>query len=279
VAEIASAGENVWRIQLADRKSGAAQRVALEILLPVTEQLWFWALIGTVLLSLLLAAWRYLTALRLQREHALDRERGRIARDIHDDLGTSLTRISVLAENATTQPCDLAQAQEYLKTVWDVAQEMTCTMDEIVWAINPSHDSLDSLATYFGSYAAQAAKEAGLRCRLDFPMSLPGWKLSAEKRHHLFLAFKEAVGNVLKHAHASEMKVGLMATADGFELFVEDNGRGLPDGLGVAGSQNGNGLVNMRHRMTQLNGTLRVDRPAGGGTRMTFAVSATALQE
>ena len=278
VAEIASAGENVWRIQLADRTSGVAQMVKLEILLPVTEQIWFWALIGTVLLSLLLAAWRYLTALRLQREHALDRERGRIARDIHDDLGTSLTRISVLAENATTQSCDWAQVQEYFRTVRDVAQEMTCTMDEIVWAINPSHDSLDSLATYFGSYAAQAAKEAGLRCRLDFPMSLPVWKLSAEKRHHLFLAFKEAVGNVLKHAHATEMKVGLIVTADGFELFVEDNGRGLPDGLGEAGSKDGNGIVNMHHRMTQLNGAFRIASPAGGGTRITFAISITALQ-
>ncbi len=279
VAEIASAGEYVWRIRLADRKSGMAQRVTLAILLPVTQQLWFWTLIGTLLLSLLFAAWRYLTALRLQREHALDRERGRIARDIHDDLGTSLTRISVLAENATTQPCELAQAKEYLSTVRDIAQEMTCTMDEIVWAINPSHDSLDSLATYFGSYAAQAAKEAGLRCRLDLPMLLPGWKLSAEKRHHLFLAFKEAVGNVLKHAHATEMKVGLTATADGFELFVEDNGRGLTNGLGVAGSQSGNGLANMRHRMTQVNGTFHIDSPACGGTRITFAVSATALRE
>jgi len=152
-------------------------------------------------------------------------------------------------------------------------------MDEIVWAINPKHDSLDSLATYLGSYAAQAAKEAGLRCRLDLPLSLPGWKLSAEKRHQLFLAFKEAVGNVIKHAHATEMKVGLTATAVGFELFIEDNGRGLLAGQESAGSQGGNGLANMRHRLTQLNGTFRMDSPTGGGTRITFAVSAAALQE
>jgi signal transduction histidine kinase len=279
VAEIASAGEYVWRINLVDRQCGAPQRVVLGILLPVTRQIWFWVLIATVVLSLLFAAWRYVAALRLQREHALDRERGRIARDIHDDLGTSLTRISVLAENATTELCELAQVKESVRMVWDIAQEMTRKMDEIVWAINPSHDSLDSLATYLGSYAARAAKEAGLRCRLDLPIQLPGWQLSAEKRYQLFLAFKEAVGNVLKHARASEIKVGLTVTADGLELFVKDNGRGLPGGPGVPGVQAGNGLVNMRHRLTQLNGTFRIDSPACGGTRITFAVPATVLQE
>jgi signal transduction histidine kinase len=278
VTGVAPAGENAWRISIAGRKCGVPQRIDLNVLLPMTQQIWFWVLIGAVLLSLLLSAWRYLTVLRLKREHALDRERGRIARDIHDDLGTSLTRISVLAENATTEPCELSQVKEDVRSVWAIAQEMTRAMDEIVWAINPSHDSLDSLATYFGSYTALVAKEAGLRCRLDFPLTLPEWKLSAEKRHHLFLAFKEAVGNVLKHAHATELKVGLTATPEKVELFIEDNGQGVPDGLHAAGSQNGNGLVNMRHRMTQMNGSFHIDSPAGGGTRITFAVPATALK-
>ncbi|MEI7900117.1 MAG: histidine kinase [bacterium] len=224
-------------------------------------------------------AWRYVAGVRLQHEFALEQERARIARDIHDDLGTSLTRISVLAENATTGSREPAQVREEFGMVRNIAREMTRTMDEIVWAINPSHDSLDSLATYFGSYAGRAAKDAGLRCRLELPLHLPEWRLSAEKRHQLFLAFKEAVGNVLKHARATEIKVGLTVTADGVELFVADNGRGLPGGPGAPGVRTGNGLENMRHRLTQLNGTFRIESPARGGIRVTFAIPATAVQE
>ena len=82
-------------------------------------------------------------------------------------------------------------------------------MGEIVWAVNPQHDTLDSLATYLQKFAQSFLQTANLRCRLDLPMELPSWTVNAEVRHNLYLAFKEALNNVVKHAAASEVRISL----------------------------------------------------------------------
>src|SRR5207237_10090099 len=133
---------------------------------------------------------------QLERQQALERERARIARDIHDDLGASLTRISMLSQTVRGELEDHQQAALDADQIYSTARELTRAMDEIVWAVNPKHDSLDSLVTYLGRFAQTFLSGAGIRCRLDVPLHLPSWALTAEIRHNLFLAFKETLNNV-----------------------------------------------------------------------------------
>ncbi len=211
----------------------------------------------------------------LERQRLLERERTRIARDIHDDLGASLTRITMLSQGvrAGVEPGSPAAAD--LDRIYGTARELTRAMDEIVWAVNPQHDTLDSLVTYLGRFAQQFLSAAGIRCRLDVPMNLPVWALSSETRHHVFLAFKEALNNIVKHAQATEARLSLEVAPEGILLTLADNGRGFaphsgesissPDTSRVAG---GNGLANMRRRMEAIGGACAWDTAPGEGTRV-----------
>jgi signal transduction histidine kinase len=220
VTGIAQAGEYVWRIGLAERQRGVAQRVALKVMLPVTQQLWFWLLIAMVVVSLVFTGWRYLVGLRLQREHALDRERARIARDMHDDMGSTLARILMLSETSGTP---LPPGVGQLAKIHQAALEMTRAMDEIVWAVNPRNDWLDRLAMYLDAYAQELLDPAGVESRVDFPSPLPQRSLSAPVRHNLFQAFKEALTNLLRHAGARRVFIELTEQASGFVLSIEDD--------------------------------------------------------
>jgi ligand-binding sensor domain-containing protein/signal transduction histidine kinase len=219
---------------------------------------------------------------RLERQRALERERARIARDIHDDLGASLTRITLLSQSARAEH-ERPAGDSDLDQIYDTARELTRAMDEIVWAVNPQHDSLDSLATYLGRFAQDFLAAAHVRCRLDFPMQLPAWPLTAEVRHNLFLAFKEALNNAVKHAASTEVRVSLSINPLGFSLRVEDHGVGfiMPARAGHANgngapesdrADSGNGLVNMRQRLDEIGGLCEIRSVPDEGTLVTFTV-------
>ncbi len=164
---------------------------------------------------------------RLQRQQAVERERARIARDIHDDLGAGLTRVSLLSESVSAEEVSPPRAAEVLNSIFLATREMTQAMDEIVWAVNPQHDTLDSLAAYLGKFAQDFLEGTGLRCRLDMSVQLPNWRLEAEVRHNLFLAFKESLTNALRHAGATEVRISLATNSHAFTIVVEDNGKGF----------------------------------------------------
>ena len=138
-----------------------------------------------------------------ERQQAIERERTRIAKDIHDHLGANLTRISLLSQSAHGELENPAQAAAQLDRIYETSRELTRSMDEIVWAVNPQHDTLDSLASYLGNFAQEYLGSLGIRCRLDVPLQLPHWPITAEMRHNVFLAFKEALHNVVKHSGAT----------------------------------------------------------------------------
>lgn len=218
---------------------------------------------------------------RLERQRALERERARIARDIHDDLGASLTRISLLSQSARGELDDRPAAAADVDQIYATSRELTRAMDEIVWAVNPKHDTLDSLVAYLGRFAQNFLSTAGIRCRLDVPLHVPSWALTAEVRHNVFLAFKEALNNVVKHARASEVHISLELKPGGFMLVVADNGRGFAwdpqtgqtvltaDGSRAAA---GNGLANMQKRLEEVGGCCGWDTAPGEGTRAKLVI-------
>jgi signal transduction histidine kinase len=214
-----------------------------------------------------------------ERQRALERERARIAKDIHDDLGASLTRIAMLTQSASKELQHPEVASAHLKRIYGTARELTRAMDEIVWAVNPRHDTLDSVATYLSRFAQDFLEATSVRCRLQMPVRLPTWALSAELRHNLFLAFKEALHNVVKHAQASEVRISLAPQSSSFTLSVADNGRGFAEKNAAAQTElvgdrlsAGNGLENMRRRMEEVGGSCLLETVPGKGTTVSFIV-------
>jgi signal transduction histidine kinase len=279
VVGLTSAGENVWKLSLKERRAGEIQRVELGIPQPVTRQAWFWIMCGVLLVSLIFSGWRYvvwqrtqLALSRLEQTTARQQERSRIAKDIHDDIGASLTRILLHSKAArremSGQPARLPERLEAIETT---AVDMTRVMDEIVWAVNPRNDTFDGLVTYLGRYAEEFLKLAGLRCRLDLPLDMPAWSVEAKVRHGLFLAFKEALNNVAKHAAASTVRVSVRMVTDGFELSIEDDGKGFKVGSGERADRNG--LDNMRSRLAEIGGACVIESEPGRGTCVRFRMA------
>lgn len=216
----------------------------------------------------------------LRRAQALEHERTRIAQDIHDDLGASLTRIGMHSEAALASLNDPAAAAIDVEQIYSTARDLTRAMDEIVWAVNPVHDTLESLIDYLARTAQSLLHQTGIRCRLDVPVNIPSHVVHAEVRHNLFLAFKEAINNVIKHSEATELNFSFRVDADRYAVLVQDDGKGFdpaileeaPDLADEARLSSGNGLWNMKQRMAQIGGQCRMESKPGRGTSVEFAI-------
>src|SRR5262249_40669626 len=158
------------------------------------------AIIGTVHFVSTQKLQKQLAAMRQQE--ALEMERARIARDLHDQLGANLTQVALLGEMAESDKALPDQVEEHARKKSQTARETTRALDEIVWTVNPSNDTLDGLINYVCKYAQEFLALAGLRYRLEVPPQLPPTPIAPELRHNVFLAAKEAVNNVVKHSQA-----------------------------------------------------------------------------
>jgi ligand-binding sensor domain-containing protein/signal transduction histidine kinase len=193
----------------------------------------------------------------LERDRALERERSRIARDLHDDLGSRLTLIAMMADpSAGTAGGRIA----------DAALDAARAMDELVWTVNARNDTVEGFAYYLAQFAEEQIVAAGIRCRMMLPEALPDRPLSAEVRRHLYLACKEAVNNAVKHAGAGEIRVSLSVLDHRLQVEIADDGRGLPADV----DRTGNGLRNYRERMAAVGGTATVESAPAAGTTVTF---------
>ena len=204
-----------------------------------------------------------------QQKELIEHERARIARDLHDQLGANLTQITLLGEMAETDKEIPAEIEQHAQQICATARDTTRSLDEIVWAVNPSNDTLESLANYACKYAQDYFAMAGVSYRAELPPGLPPVPILPEVRHNVFLAFKEAVNNVVKHAQATEARVKLQLEPGRFVLSVADNGRGLGD---LSQKQLRNGLRNMRRRLSDVHGQFDLAPAAPTGTVVTLTV-------
>jgi ligand-binding sensor domain-containing protein/signal transduction histidine kinase len=239
---------------------------------------WFRTAASLCLVGIVVAVVRYLSTQKLRRrlqlleqQEALEKERSRIARDLHDQLGANLTQVALLSEMAEADKHSPAEIESHAQQISQTARETTRSLDEIVWAVNPSNDTLEGLTNYVCKYAQEYLALAGLRYRADVPAQLPAITIPPEVRHNVFLAFKEAVNNVVKHAQASEVRVRLQLQPGNFALSIEDNGRGL-GGRDANAAPARNGLRNMRKRMEDIHGEFSINPGTGGGTIVCLTV-------
>ncbi len=232
------------------------------------------AILAGVILSVRIVERRkYQRRLQLaEQERALERERARIAQDLHDDLGSSLARISLLSGLASADAQNPRELATHVAKIAQSADETVRALEEIVWAVRPGSDTLQSLVEYIAHFATELFEGNVTRCRLDLPHDLPAHPLPPEVRHNLFLIVKEALTNVLKHSEAREVRVQAKADADKLEILVQDDGRGFTP-ASAAALEKGNGLGNMQRRAAALGGVWTVTSRPGQGTTVRLTVN------
>jgi signal transduction histidine kinase len=257
--------------------TGAMVSLPITVVPPFWQSTWFRGGVLMLIVGTLVAGVRYATGRKMKlqfelmdRQRALELERTRIARDIHDDLGANLTQIALLSELAQTDLEEPALARSHLKGIFTTAGAVARQLDEIVWAITPANDTLEQFASYVCKYAQDNLRVAGIRCRLDVPEPVPDYSMTSAQRHDLFLAAKEALHNVVKHAHSDQVWLRLKVEGDALVLVIEDNGKGI-DKRSVSAAT-GHGLANMRNRLKYVGGTFEQKSETGLGTSVRLEV-------
>lgn len=239
---------------------------------PHVWQTWWFQAAGLALAALFLGGSVFLAVRRKWRRQlervemqlSVERERARIAQDIHDGVGANLTEIAWLAEVAEKEALNPEEVRAQARKISGTARETVQAFDEIVWAVLPQNDTLSSLVEYLGRRVDELFENTPTRCWFSAPPDLPAVVVPAEVRHSFYLACKEALHNVTRHAGATEVRVRV-AVADGcLRVEIEDNGRGFDPASARAG---GNGLRNMRRRFAALGGAFDLDSRPGQGTR------------
>jgi signal transduction histidine kinase len=242
------------------------------------ETWWFRGLSGAALLAVVVLTVRlvekrkYQRQLRLaEQEQALARERARIAQDLHDDLGSALTRLSLLSALLRADKDSPALVGQHADKISQAAGQTVRALEEIVWALRPGSDTLQGLVEYIAHFAKELFEGDAAQCRLDLPHDLPARALPPEMRHNIFLIVKEALTNALKHAGAREVLVRAQASDASLEIEVRDDGRGF-DSRQPPAPGRGHGLGNMRNRAAAMHGALTVASAAGEGASVRLTV-------
>lgn len=272
---LAANSDGIWN------KSGASLAF---VVLPFFWETWWFkiCLAGTVCGGLALAVTlalhrrHRLVLERLERRHDMERERTRIARDMHDEIGSKLARISYLSEIVKAEGKGPGPAESTVDSLSRTARDLLQSLDRMLWAVNPRNDSLERLSAYLNRYAAEYFQNTPIRCHLAFPENLPPIPLTAEIRHNIFLAFQEALANALKHSKATKISAELVCHNGTIEISVADNGCGFIIESRTEAAKfeiEGHfGLLGMCDRLRSIGGHCHIQSLPAGGTLIKFVV-------
>ncbi|OGU65982.1 MAG: hypothetical protein A2X62_08200 [Stygiobacter sp. GWC2_38_9] len=240
------------------------------VLPPFYMTWWFKAAVILIALGIVIAVIRFMIMRRVreriiksEHEAAMERERLRIARDLHDEIGSRLTEIRLVSEMAKQKNVSANDVLEKLEEISSASENVVTTFSEIVWSLNPKNDSLENLASFIGQCSTEFLGKADIRCRLDFPPELPGYNIPSEVRHNIILAVKELMNNIVKHADASIASIVLSTDEEALSITVKDNGRGF-DMSNVR--MFGNGLKNIQRRIESIGGKVTMESVIDNGT-------------
>jgi signal transduction histidine kinase len=211
----------------------------------------------------------------VEQHHAIERERIRVAQDLHDELGAGLTEVSLLGSLANTPAIPPEAKNRYLDQLTQMARSLVTSLDEIVWAVNPHYDSVASLVSYFSLFAESFLNLAGITCRLRVVEDIPEYPLDSKQRHGVFCAFKEALNNVIRHSRATEVQIVFKVAGEKLVLSVIDNGCGFEF---VAGAPGKDGLTGLCQRMQQLGGDCQITSRPGRGTKIEIHLPLNKIQ-
>ncbi len=280
VATLAGLPPGVYRFEVQATDAGGRPLASEPAVLPFTIAAWWWqkpltrvagAAIALVLLSLAVrkvVLLRVRTRLRrLEQERAVERERTRIARDMHDQLGASLTQIAIASKLLVLDPPE--RVANHGREIAAIARHTIESLDEIVWAVDPANDGLGAALDYLVGFAVEFLASAGIASDVQMPEDVPETLFPARTRHHLFLAVRESLNNIVKHAAASLVHLEITIRSSRLTINIADNGRGFDPGPTRAGAS---GLTNIQARMAEIGGACRLESSSGAGTRIELTV-------
>jgi signal transduction histidine kinase len=238
--------------------------VAFTIAAPIWQRWWFLTLAAALACGAGYALYR----VRVAKLLAVERIRTRIASDLHDDIGTNLTKIAVLSEVANLR-IGRGAGDAPLAEIADISRESVAAMNDIVWAVNPGRDGVRDLARRMRQFANDAFAASDVDVRLGAPDANEA-KLEGDVRRQVYLVFKEAVNNAVRHSGCSAVEVTLAVDGRELTLTVADDGRGFDP----TAESDGNGLASMRRRAAAIGAWLDVRSAEGRGTTVALAVAA-----
>lgn len=200
--------------------------------------------------------------IELERREAVQRERERISKDMHDEIGSSLTQIAVLSEIVLSSNNNKVKIEESIKKISGISRNLINNISEIVWAVNPKNDSLDNLAAYLREYAGELMETAGINFTPDFCEDIDTLPLQSEMRRNIFLAVKEILNNIIKHAKAKNVFFSFCRNEKAISILIKDDGCGF----NTENIKRGNGLSNITQRIQDCCGTIEIDSEINRGT-------------
>jgi ligand-binding sensor domain-containing protein/signal transduction histidine kinase len=247
---VAANDDGIWSSQPAS--------VSFTIAAPFWRTTWFIGLCALLTIAVVYSIYR----LRLHQLLRIERLRHRISTDLHDDIGSTLSSISILSDMALQEET----APEMITQIRDHSLSLLDKMDDIVWSINPRNDTLESLLLRIRRFSAQLFEARGIEYEIDIQPDIRHLKLQMADRQHVYLILKEAINNLIKHSGARKACILVHAVRRSLVVRISDDGRGFkPDT-----DQTGNGIINMKNRAANMKAALHIDTTPGYGTIVTL---------
>lgn len=242
-----------------------AALVSFTVRAPFYRQWWFFAASVSFLCALAYLFYRN----RVKRLLELEKVRRSIANDLHDDIGSSLSQISLMSEVLVLKQNDRTdEDRESLKTIAKTSREAVGAMSEMVWAINPRRDNLPDTIQRMRHFTSEILTSADIKFSFNAPAFGDETKIDVNTRRHLYLIYKEIINNAVRHASASEIVIDISKSDKMLTLTVKDDGRGF----NVEEKRSGNGLINIRSRAGELGGKVEIVSAPGAGTSVTLRI-------
>jgi signal transduction histidine kinase len=264
------------------RLTGVECRLNIFVPQPFWRMPWFWTLVVLATSALIVGISRYFVwhkmrreMLRLKQQRALEQERLRIAHDIHDDLGARVTQISLLSAMSQNNQSFPEKARADFDRICKMSRELVSALYETVWAVNPENDNLEALGSYLCQMANKLCEQTPLRCRFDMMSLSAEVQLSSQTRHNICMAVKEAIHNVIKHAHASEIFMRTTFADGKLDISIQDNGVGFEPTI----KTDGNGLPNMMQRLENIGGQCVIESQPGKGATVNIHLEVRSLEK
>jgi len=242
---------------------------AISLVVPTVfwKSFWFWGSAATVLALIAIVCGRYLIRrkirLHMEQERMISDERRRIALDLHDDIGTRVSHISLLASHADNT-IHHEEANKAFGQISSMSRDLIGALSESVWMLNPNNNDLESLVDFLYRLVNELCRLKNIRCRVDAVFITERQDISYEFRHNVSLAVKECVNNVLKHSHATNLDMKIELINKHLVISITDNGIGISE----TSRHDGLGLASLENRMNSITGHCKFEHVAEGGLRI-----------
>ena len=232
---------------------------------PFWERWWFYLLGILAVGGIVYGIYR----VRINRLIDMEKVRRRIARDLHDDMGSTLSTINILSEMAKMKiDSDKPSTKTYLTKISDNSSRMMEAMDDIVWSINPVNDNMQKITARMREFAANVLEAKNIEYSFKVDEEVKDIKLNMEERRDFFLIFKEAINNLAKYSNCKHANIEISIRRSKLQMKIQDDGTGFD----VNDSDNGNGLINMKKRARSMRGNLSIESATSVGTKIQLEV-------